>query len=199
MLGLYTFVAALATTSLALVDARSDFDTSRGSVYLPNFNNDPASIFADTRPPDCPPCFNCNLADFQCHQYANCTHSSGRCACPHGWGGEDCTTPLCGSLTGKDRPPRTGKHCKCDDGWEGINCNICSKNSVCNSMVPGGEGAVCYTGGVVVTENFQQCKVTNPQILGQLKGQIPEVTFSCNKEDQTCNFQCKLFDFEVLC
>jgi hypothetical protein len=190
---LYSLVVTLAIT-FPTVNAVYDQSSSRGSIYRPNFANDPAlAIFADPRPPECPPCFNCNLADFQCHQFANCTISSGRCSCPHGWGGEDCTSPLCGSLVGKDRPARNGTQCACDDGWGGINCNICQRNDVCNSLVPGGEGAVCYDGGVVVKENFQQCKVTNQQILDQLKGQKPEVTFSCNREDGSCNFQCKLF------
>lgn len=185
MRGAWSLLSALAATaSIASVQA---FNTH--NIYQ-SFGPDRAlSIFE--RPPECPPCFNCNLADFQCHQFANCTAATGRCSCPAGWGGEDCTTPLCGSLSSKERPPRKGKSCDCEDGWEGINCNICNKNSVCNALVPGGEGGMCYTGGLVVRENYQQCAVTNERILRELKGQKPEVTFSCNKEDATCNFQCK--------
>ena len=58
-------------------------------------------------------------------------------------------------------------------------------------MTSSGEGGVCYKGGLVVHENYQQCDVTNKQILDQLKGQKPQVTFSCARDDATCNFQCK--------
>jgi ABC-type multidrug transport system ATPase subunit len=162
------------------------------SRYEAAFQDPAVALFADPRPPECPPCFNCNLDDFPCHQFANCTASSGRCSCPPGWGGDDCTNPLCGSLAdGKDRPPRTGEQCDCPDGWEGINCNVCTKDDVCNNevFIPGGEGGVCYNGGLVVHENYQQCDVTNKAILTQLNGKIPQVTFSCNNETATCNFQ----------
>lgn len=147
------------------------------------------SVFGD-RPADCPPCFNCNLEDFQCHQFANCSAASGRCVCPAGWGGEDCTEPLCGSLAkGKDRAPRKGAQCDCDEGWSGINCNVCETNQACNALMPEGQGGVCHKQGLVVKENFQQCDVTNKQILEQLKEQKPQVTFSCNAEAHECNFQ----------
>jgi hypothetical protein len=182
---LAVLVVAMAATSE--VAAYTDLP-----VYRPHFNDPALSLFGDKRPPECPPCFNCNLADFPCHQFANCTASNGRCACPPGWGGDDCTDPLCASLSkGKDRPPRTGDKCECDEGWEGINCNVCNSNNVCNSLVAGGEGGVCYTGGLVVHENYQQCDVTNKQILDQLKGQIPQVTFSCSNDTGNCNFQCE--------
>lgn len=174
-------VAAATTTEVA------------ASLYRSSFVDPAVDVFATPRPPDCPPCFNCNLGDFPCHQFSNCSAASGRCECPHGWGGDDCTNPLCGSLANnpKDRPPRTGKQCDCEAGWEGINCNVCSNNSVCSSFVQGGEGAICYNGGLVVRENYQQCNVVNKQILDQLKGQIPQVTFACFNETGTCNFQCK--------
>jgi hypothetical protein len=181
----------LLSVAAAIASTASVHAYNKHNVYR-SFDSDPGLSLFSEAPPECPPCFNCNLADFQCHQFANCTAASGRCSCPPGWGGEDCTTPLCGSLIGgKDRPPRKGKTCECDDGWEGINCNICNKNDVCNPLVPGGEDGLCYTGGLVVRENFQQCAVTNEKILKELKGQKPEVTFSCEKEDATCNFQCK--------
>lgn len=56
--------------------------------------------------------------------------------------------------------------------------------------MPEGEGGVCYKQGVTVKENFQICDVTNRKILDQLKERIPQVTFTCKAEDQTCNFQC---------
>ncbi|KAL9115386.1 MAG: hypothetical protein Q9227_000707 [Pyrenula ochraceoflavens] len=52
-----------------------------------------------------------------------------------------------------------------------------------------GQGGVCYKHGPVVKENFQMCNVTNRKILDQLKEQKPQVTFSCNADDETCNFQ----------
>jgi hypothetical protein len=34
------------------------------------------------------------------------------------------------------------------------------------------------------------CQVTNRKIIDQLDPKLPEVTFSCHKEDATCAFQC---------
>ncbi|KAL1858602.1 FAD-dependent urate hydroxylase [Paecilomyces lecythidis] len=55
--------------------------------------------------------------------------------------------------------------------------------------MPDGEGGVCYKQGLVVNENYQMCDVTNRKILDQLKEQKPQVTFSCETEEHTCNFQ----------
>lgn len=145
--------------------------------------------------PKCPSCFNCNLDD-KCTQFADCSPSNGKCKCPHGYGGDDCSEPLCGSLVDGDkrRPPPEGETCQCEDGWGGINCNVCERDDVCNALMPPDEngvksGGVCYKEPMVVKENYQICKVTNQPILDQLDGQIPEVTFSCNADDETCNFQ----------
>ncbi|KAL6703776.1 FAD-dependent urate hydroxylase [Coniothyrium glycines] len=148
------------------------------------------SIYGD-RPDGCPPCFNCNLDDFKCHQFADCSKANGRCSCPPGFGGEDCSEPLCGSLAdGKDRAPRGGEaECQCKDGWAGINCNVCETNAACNAMMPDGEGGVCYKDGQLVKENFQVCDITNRKILDQLKDKKPQATFSCNAESEECNFQ----------
>ncbi|KAG8625096.1 hypothetical protein KVT40_006847 [Elsinoe batatas] len=150
----------------------------------------PFSIYGD-RPDNCPPCFNCNLEDFKCQQFANCSKASGRCACPSGFGGEDCSQPLCGSLAdGNNRLPRGEEHeCQCKEGWEGINCNVCKTNDACNALMPEGEGGVCFREGLVVKENYQMCDVTNKKILDQLKEQKPQVTFSCNADREECNFQ----------
>lgn len=56
-------------------------------------------------------------------------------------------------------------------------------------MMPTGEDGVCYKEGVTVRQNFQMCDVTNRKILDQLKERTPQVTFSCEAEDKTCNFQ----------
>lgn len=56
--------------------------------------------------------------------------------------------------------------------------------------MPEESGGVCYADGVLVKENHQMCDVTNRKILDQLKDRKPQVTFSCNRGDDTCNFQC---------
>lgn len=155
---------------------------------------DPLLAAFDDRPPECPPCFNCQLDAFQCHQFADCNKFTGKCSCPPGYGGDDCSTPTCGSLAdGLNRGPRQDKYCDCKDGWEGINCNVCKSDDACNAMMPEGEGGVCYTQGLAVKENHQMCDVTNRKILDQLKERKPQVTFSCKEEDEgdkNCNFQC---------
>ncbi|KAK2773117.1 hypothetical protein FQN52_004709 [Onygenales sp. PD_12] len=144
----------------------------------------------EDRPKDCPPCFNCELEAFQCQQFAACNKYNGKCDCPSGFGGDDCSQPLCGSLPdGKVRTPRKGKYCNCTEGWEGVNCNVCKTDDVCNRMMPEGEGGVCYKQGITVKENYQICAVTNRKIVDMLGEKKPEVTFSCKAEDSTCNFQ----------
>jgi ABC-type multidrug transport system ATPase subunit len=182
-------VASLLTLPSAIADV--SLNSQKSFVRTDTlFASDPyLSIYGD-RPDDCPPCFNCNLDDFTCLQFANCTKSSGKCSCPPGFGGEDCSQPLCGSLPeGKDRSPREGKECECHEGWEGINCNVCKTNDACNAMMPGGEDGVCYREGLVVKENFQMCDITNRKILDQLKDKKAQATFSCNAEQEECNFQ----------
>ncbi|KAH0345822.1 hypothetical protein KCU83_g7569, partial [Aureobasidium melanogenum] len=175
----------------ALLSSATAYKTNQ---YQSDFSNSlasstPFSIYGD-RPDDCPPCFNCNLDGFQCHQYANCTKSSGKCSCPSGFGGEDCSQPLCGSLAeGHNRLPRQGHDCECNHGWEGINCNVCKTNDACNAMMPEGNGGVCYREGLVVNENYQICDITNRKILDQLKEKKPQATFSCNADRKECNFQ----------
>jgi hypothetical protein len=86
---------------------------------------------------------------------------------------------------------RPEESCQCDEGWTGINCNVCTSNKACNALMLEGEGGVCYRDGEVVKENYQMCDVTNAQILKILEGKKPQVTFTCEKEDATCAFQCK--------
>ncbi len=154
----------------------------------------PSFFPTEDRPPNCPPCFNCNLESFKCAQFATCNKYNGKCACPPGFGGDDCAQPVCGSLAqGKNREPRANGGCDCAEGWQGINCNVCETDQACNAMMPEGSGGVCYADGVLVKENHQICDVTNRKILDQLKERKPQVTFSCSRGDDTCNFQC-MFD-----
>ncbi|PNY24891.1 ATP-dependent permease [Tolypocladium capitatum] len=144
----------------------------------------------DDRPGGCPPCFNCLLPAHTCAQYAGCNEYNGKCNCPDGFGGDDCLEPLCGSLgRGIDRPMRSGGTCDCDEGWTGINCNVCTENNACNALMETGSGGFCYQNGEVVNYNHQICNVTNKQITGLLGDQRPEVTFTCKKEEATCDFQ----------
>ncbi|GAA5795628.1 hypothetical protein HPULCUR_000990 [Helicostylum pulchrum] len=147
------------------------------------------AVFKD--PEECPPCFNCMLPGFECLHFANCSEYDGKCNCPPGFGGENCQQPMCGSLDEpRSRYPReNGTTCDCPEGWEGINCNVCTNDSVCDSLVPTGQNGTCYRGGLAVYENHQICDVTNRKILDQLKDQIPQVTFSCNRHESTCDFQ----------
>lgn len=186
-----TAVAIASLLSLPSALAEISLSSQKSFVRTENlFASDPyLSIYGD-RPSDCPPCFNCNLDDFTCLQFANCTKSSGKCSCPPGFGGDDCSQPLCGSLPeGKDRLPRQGQECECHEGWEGINCNVCKTDNACNAMMPNGEDGVCYREGLVVKENYQMCDITNRKIMDQLKDKKAQATFSCNAERHECNFQ----------
>lgn len=181
LLGLLSFLSA--------TRASSSLSNGTSSAYLQNpfINSD--------RPDGCPPCpkcFDCHYEEFECKQFATCSQGNGKCVCPPGFGGDDCAEPLCGSLAdGKDRAPRPEEQsqCECKDGWGGINCNVCTQDHACNALMPEGEGGVCYTQGRAVHENYQMCDVTNKPILDQLDGRIPQVTFDCNADEETCNFQ----------
>ena len=98
--------------------------------------------------------------------------------------------PVCGGLSdGINRPIRNGTTCDCSDGWSGINCNMCTTDESCDAFMPEGLKGTCYKGGVLVKKNHQMCNVTNRKILDILNGKIPQVTFSCNATEATCNFQ----------
>ncbi|GMM54940.1 putative ATP-dependent permease [Maudiozyma humilis] len=179
------------------IDSQSSSRNQRiNSLTLPNFNT------YDTSPSDddkCPPCFNCMLPMFECKQFSQCNEYSGRCECIAGFGGDDCSTPLCGSLDedNSKRPIRKnetdgsiGKGCECNDGWGGINCNICQEDSVCDAFMPDKSvKGTCYKNGMIVNRLFQGCDVTNKKILQILNGKIPQITFSCDKKKDDCNFQ----------
>ena len=176
--------------AIAATSTVAAYKSNTTSAYLQT----PFSSF-DDRPEGCPPCpkcFDCHYEEFECKQFATCSAGNGKCICPSGFGGDDCAEPLCGSLAdGKNRAPRPEDQaqCECEEGWGGINCNVCVQDQACNALMPEGEGGVCYTAGRVVNENYQMCDVINKPILKQLDGQIPQVTFSCNNEEETCNFQ----------
>ncbi|KAF9507579.1 hypothetical protein BS47DRAFT_1373861 [Hydnum rufescens UP504] len=160
----------------------------------------------------CPPCFNCLLPAFTCGQFGECNPYDGQCKCPPGFGGIDCLTPQCGSLAdGTHRYPRPdGEECGCKDGWGGINCNgenrtvlcslpVCQLDNACSRFPISGMAApfdseveqnmTCYKGGDTVIHNYQMCDITNRKILDMLPGRPPQVTFSCNRADETCGFE----------
>ncbi|KAG6000847.1 hypothetical protein E4U21_004948 [Claviceps maximensis] len=146
--------------------------------------------FMDENTGTCPPCFNCLLPSHTCAQYAGCNEFNGKCDCPEGFGGDDCLKPLCGSLArGRDRPMRSEGTCDCDEGWTGINCNVCTENQACNGLVDTGTSGICYKNGEVVQHNHQSCRVTNKKITDLLDEKRPEVTFTCQKNEGTCDFQ----------
>ncbi|OBA21663.1 hypothetical protein METBIDRAFT_32142 [Metschnikowia bicuspidata var. bicuspidata NRRL YB-4993] len=140
---------------------------------------------------DCPPCFNCNLPNFECTQFSQCNTFTGMCECRDGYGGMDCSVPLCGGLEdgNGNRPMRKHDTCDCKNGWGGINCNLCTEDSACDAFVPEGLKGTCYKGGLLVNKFHQMCDVTNKKIVAILDGKIPQATFSCNKTAETCDFQ----------
>ncbi|ODV82027.1 uncharacterized protein CANTADRAFT_87971 [Suhomyces tanzawaensis NRRL Y-17324] len=140
----------------------------------------------------CPPCFNCNLPNFECTQFSQCNSFTGMCECRDGYGGMDCSEPLCGSLSdgNKNRPVRDANEtCACKNGWDGINCNMCTSDESCDAFMPEGLKGTCYKSGILVNKNHQMCDVTNPKIISILNGLKPQATFSCNKTAEKCDFQ----------
>ncbi|CAG8743774.1 7978_t:CDS:2, partial [Acaulospora morrowiae] len=176
---------------------------SSPAIYLPgpksHFSLKPKSVLETGDPPkkdpekDCPPCFNCQLSAFPCSHFSECNIYDGKCECPPGFGGNDCSVPVCNSLAdGRNRLPReVNQTCQCTEGWGGINCNVCLTDSVCDPLVPTRSNGTCYKGGLTVHENFQMCNVTNKKILDMLPNQPPQVTFSF-WINQTESFYCHL-------
>lgn len=190
---LVALVASISTTAWAQLDSPAirAFDLTSQDALPPSGAFSPASPLM-AAPENCPPCFNCLLPAFPCSHFSTCNQYDGRCSCPPGFGGDNCSVPVCGALSdGKDRPKRAEDEvCKCKDGWSGINCNVCESDNVCDSLVPSGKNGTCYKGGLTVYENFQQCDVTNRKILDTLgPDQPPAITFSCNQQNKTCDFQ----------
>lgn len=164
----------------------------RGPVFNDIFELKQDSETKVDKDKDCPPCFNCNLPNFECTQFSQCNSFTGMCECRPGYGGMDCATPLCGSLSdGNSKRPTRKKHevCECKSGWGGINCNLCTEDSSCDSFMPDGLKGTCYKSGILVKNNQQMCDVTNPKIISILNGKKPQATFSCNKTANQCDFQ----------
>lgn len=173
-----------ALTILSTLWASSAYRNYSTELIPPIFSLD------EDRPDNCPPCFDCNSKKFECKQFGTCHKSDGRCACPPGFGKEDCSEPTCGSLAqGRFREVRGPGDCECEEGWGGINCNVCEQDKACNALMPDQTGGVCYKEKRLVKENYQMCDVTNRKIIDQLKDREPQITFSCNAVDSTCDFQ----------
>ncbi|PWN48384.1 hypothetical protein IE53DRAFT_200044 [Violaceomyces palustris] len=200
-LALVAAVIIFLSWSTPALSARSNLSYIPPSS-LSSSSNDPLVFQLNAlgdRPPNCPPCpepscFNCLLPAFTCAQFGECNEYDGTCSCPTGFGGQDCLSPLCGSpADGIKRHPREGDDCQCSEGWSGLNCNVCQNSIACADMTMGGErlgeNGTCYTGGATVHQSFQECDVTNKKITDMLPDRKPQVTFSCEKDDATCNFQ----------
>ena len=82
---------------------------------------------------------------------------------------------------------------------------MCEQDDVCTSMIPVHLNATCYKGGYLVKENHQVCDVksrlafvkcglrlVDKKIVDLLPGQPPQVTFTCNRPDAFCGFQCMM-------
>lgn len=178
-------VSVLTTLHFAYVNGKisEHFESVATSSQLNVFDEDGT----------CPPCFNCMLPIFKCKQFSECNSYTGRCECLDGFGGDDCSLPLCGALPdGNDnRPTRDNdtEKCECKSGWGGINCNICQEDSVCDAFMPEGLQGTCYKNGMIINKFHQGCDVTNKKILQILNGKKPQVTFSCNRTAEVCDFQ----------
>ncbi|KAJ1027359.1 hypothetical protein NDA18_003367 [Ustilago nuda] len=170
---------------------RSIFSTTTNTSNPPNHS------------PNCPPCpepscFNCQLPAYECYQFGECNEYDGLCSCPVGFGGPDCRSPLCGSpADGTKRFPKgepgDKDSCSCSDSWSGLNCNLCNTDAACSNFILGGErlgeNGTCYDGGATMQQSFQECDVTNQKIVDMLPDRPPQVTFSCDKGEASCNFQ----------
>jgi len=62
------------------------------AVYLPT-RRSTVDLIKRGEEEECPPCFDCHLEAFPCKQFGNCSDFDGRCQCPPGFGGLDCSKP----------------------------------------------------------------------------------------------------------
>lgn len=193
LVNIIVLLLATIATAINTGDSRLDFNelTRELSYKLEEIEFIDKETITNPDSEKCPPCFNCNLPNFNCAQFSTCNPFTGRCECKNGFGGDDCSIPLCGGLSdGVNRPKRPNNStCDCSDGWSGINCNMCERDDVCNSFVPVGLKGTCYKSGIIVNNFNQMCDVTNEKILKILNGKIPQVTFSCNATSKACDFQ----------
>ncbi|KAF9360288.1 hypothetical protein BGX26_009971, partial [Mortierella sp. AD094] len=110
-----TLVALAVVTWSTLTTARPSQEDPTFSIDTPNgasvsFNNDYMSpggggggamslaspllaVVATGRPEGCPPCFNCLLDAFPCSHFSPCNAYDGRCTCPPGFAGDNCSVP----------------------------------------------------------------------------------------------------------
>jgi hypothetical protein len=83
-----------------------------------------------------------------------------------------------------------------------MSSTVCKTNAACASFPLAGkpqndnsdgqiepEDMQCYQGGETVFNNHQFCDVTNKGILDLLPDRPPQVTFACDKNTSTCDFQ----------
>ncbi|SNX83178.1 related to ABC transporter protein [Melanopsichium pennsylvanicum] len=202
---LFAFITLTSSKATSNIRARGLSPTPNTrflQTYSSIFNN-ASRQDGPSRPPSCPPCpepdcFNCQLPAYSCYQFGECNEYDGLCSCPVGFGGPDCLSPLCGSPSdGTKRFPKgepgDPDSCGCSDGWEGLNCNVCKNDQACANFLLGGErlgeNGTCYDGGATIRQSFQECDVTNKKIVDMLPDRPPQVTFSCNKHQASCNFQ----------
>ncbi|WWC58962.1 uncharacterized protein I303_101507 [Kwoniella dejecticola CBS 10117] len=191
-----------------------DFDVGFSQI---RYDTNSTLLPPNRRPPNCPPCFNCQLPAFHCGNAGECNPFDGQCRCEPGFGGQDCLTPLCGALSdGDERYPRPeGELCDCKKGWGGINCNVCKTDKACSAFRPrnppsdglenpDGQGEdeeddmVCYKGGLAVQRNFQMCDVTNRKIIDTIPdNKPPQVTFSCTAAQPQSNMTSSFSPFDA--
>ncbi|KAJ3067738.1 hypothetical protein HDU98_009057 [Podochytrium sp. JEL0797] len=81
----------------------------------------------------CPVCADCRKAG--CSNFGQCG-GTGTCQCPLGFGGPDCSEPLCNSpmvLNAARMIRPTTSPCTCDNGFSGPNCNVCQTDQACQA------------------------------------------------------------------
>ncbi|KAJ1735266.1 (ABC) transporter [Coemansia biformis] len=67
---------------------------------------------------------------------------------------------------------------------------LCLNDSVCDGVVPTGEGGRCYNGSKLVTTVVGQCTVGNKGLSRYLPdGVMPKMTFGCDRNSSSCSAQ----------
>lgn len=79
--------------------------------------------------------------------------------------------------------------------------SVCKTDAACSAFplagkpdtddgsLPDASSMTCYAGGETVFNNHQFCDVTNVAIIDMLPGRPPQVTFACERNSSTCDFQ----------